>query len=74
MVRYEKEFNDSLSFLHQDNLIFLKNVGDAMTEAQNQEPAKIGGVFGILRALKDPGRQKALGFLMNVLKNLGNKI
>ncbi|GAB5553843.1 MAG: hypothetical protein Sapg2KO_34340 [Saprospiraceae bacterium] len=74
MIRYEQEFKDSLSFLQRDNLVFLKNVGEAMTEAQNQEPAKVGGVFGLLRALKDSGRQKALGFLMNVLKNLGNKL
>lgn len=74
MVRYDQEFKDSLSFLHRDNLMFLKNVGEAMNEAQNQEPAKVGGVFGLLRALKDSGRQKALGFLMNVLKNLGNKL
>lgn len=74
MIRYEQEFKDSLSFLQRDNLVFLKNVGEAMTEAQSQEPAKVGGVFGLLRALKDSGRQKALGFLMNVLKNLGNKL
>ena len=74
MLRYEQEFRDSLSFLHRDNLYFLKNVGEAVTEAQNQPPTKVGGIFGLLRALNDSGRQKALGFLMNVLKNLGNKL
>jgi len=65
---------DTLSFLKQENLIFLKQAGDALTEAQSQQPAKVGGIFGLLRTLKDPDRQNALGFLMNVLKNLGKKI
>ena len=39
--------------------------------AQQEPPAKVGGVFGLLRALNDPDRQKALGFLMNLLKHLG---
>lgn len=52
----------------------IKNLSQALNEAQNEPPAKVGGLFGLLGALKDPGRQKALGFLMNILKNLGNKI
>ncbi len=45
--------------------------GMAMVHAQQEPPAKVGGVFGLLRALNDPDRQKALGFLMNLLKHLG---
>ena len=71
---YGTEFADTMAFLQKENLLFLKNAGDALIEAQGQTPAKVGGVFGLLRTLKDPDRQKALGFLMNVLKNLGKKL
>ena len=74
MHQHGKEFIDSLSFLDKDNLLFLKQAGDAFEEAKNEPSAPVGGIFAIMRAMKDPGRQKALGFLMNVLKNLGNKI
>ena len=74
MRRNGDTVNDLLAFLQKDNLLLLKNAGDAFTEAQQEPPAKVGGLFGMLRTLRDPGRQKALGLLMNVLKNFGNKI
>ncbi|MEZ4985432.1 MAG: DUF1641 domain-containing protein [Saprospiraceae bacterium] len=43
----------------------------AMAKAQQEPPAKVGGIFGLLKAINDPDRQKALGFLMNLLKQLG---
>lgn len=46
----------------------------ALTKAKAEEPAKIGGIFGLMRALKDPDRQKGLGFLMNFLKHFGKNI
>lgn len=55
------------------NLAFLKHVTEALTESIGEPPTKIG-VFGMLRAINDPDRQKALGFLMNILKKLGNKL
>lgn len=55
------------------NLRFVKSLSEAHTESLT-DPPKIGGIFGMLRALKDPDRQKALGYLMNVLKNLGKKL
>jgi uncharacterized protein YjgD (DUF1641 family) len=48
--------------------------GQALCEAQAEPPAKVGGIFGLLRALNDKDRQKALGFLMNFLKHLGSKL
>ncbi|RMF02829.1 MAG: DUF1641 domain-containing protein [Bacteroidetes bacterium] len=48
--------------------------GQALSQAQAEPPAKVGGIFGLLRAIKDPDRQKALGFLMNFLKHLGSKM
>lgn len=74
MERYGNDWKESISFLDVENLKFLKKTGEALTEAQAQPPAKVGGIFGMLSAIKDPDRQRALGFLMNVLKNLGNKI
>ncbi|HKK75824.1 MAG TPA: DUF1641 domain-containing protein [Saprospiraceae bacterium] len=46
----------------------------ALSEASEKEPAKVGGVFGLLRALNDKDRQKGLGFLMNFLKFFGQKM
>lgn len=48
--------------------------GQALSEAQAEPPAKVGGIFGLLRALNDKDRQRALGFLMNYLKHLGRKL
>lgn len=49
------------------------NANHALTSARN-EPTKKIGIFGILGALKDPDRQKGLGFLMNFLKYFGKNI
>ena len=48
--------------------------GGAMSEAKAEPPVKVGGIFGIMRVLKDENRQKGLGFLMNFLKHLGRKL
>ena len=72
---------DSLDNFMQDNkaldpanFVFIKNAAESLTEAQTQAPAKVGGFFGTIRTFRDPDRQRALGFLMNFLKNLGKKI
>lgn len=46
----------------------------ALTNAKAEPPAKVGGIFGLLRLIKDPDRQKGLGFLMNFLKHFGRNI
>ncbi len=46
----------------------------ALTNAKGEPPVKVGGIFGLLRLLKDPDRQKGLGFLMNFLKHFGRNI
>ena len=46
----------------------------ALTLAQNEPPAKVNGVFGLLGALKDKDRQRGLGFLLNFLKHFGKAI
>ena len=48
-----------------------RTANHALTKAQAEPPAKVGGLFGILRVLKDPDRQRGLGFLMNFLKHFG---
>ncbi|MEM1319813.1 MAG: DUF1641 domain-containing protein [Bacteroidota bacterium] len=46
----------------------------ALTKAKEEAPAKVGGIFGLLRTLRDPDRQRGLGFLMNFLKHFGRNI
>lgn len=46
----------------------------ALIAAKAEPPAKVGGIFGLLRLIKDKDRQKGLGFLMNFLKHLGRNI
>lgn len=46
----------------------------ALTNAKAEAPAKVGGPFGLIRALRDPDRQRGLGFLLNFLKHFGKNI
>lgn len=73
MSAHGQDIADALSFLDQENLLFLKNAGEAFTQAQEQPTEKMG-LFALVRALRDPDRQQAMGFLMNVLKNLGKTL
>ncbi len=50
------------------------NANTALTNAMAEPPAKVGGIFGLLRAIKDPDRQKGLGFLLNFLKHFGRQL
>ena len=55
-------------------LTFGRAAGTALDRAHDEGTMKIGGLFSILRALRDPDRQKGMGFLMNFLKHLGRNI
>jgi uncharacterized protein YjgD (DUF1641 family) len=68
------EFMKDHRVINAQSLDLLMKAGEAVTEAQQEPPAKVGGIFGLLKALRDPSRQKALGFVMNILKNLGKKL
>ena len=46
----------------------------ALSRAKAEPPAKVGGIFGLLRLIKDPDRQKGLGFFMNFLKHFGRNL
>ncbi len=74
MVDSLDNFMKDNTALDPANFVFIKNAAESLTEAQSQEPAKVGGFFGTIRTLRDPDRQRALGFIMNFLKNLGKKI
>lgn len=62
------------SILDDKNFELIKKLGAAVSEARDQTPAEIGGIWSLMRIIKDPERQKALGFLMNILKQFGKKI
>lgn len=65
---------DELMANNYENLDFVKKLGEAFEEARNEPPDKVGGIFGLMRSIKDPDRQKALSFLLNILKQFGKKI
>lgn len=50
------------------------NANAALMAARAEPPAKVGGIFGMLRVLNDPDRQRGIGFLMNFLKHFGKNI
>lgn len=51
-----------------------KLAAKSLSEAKAEPIEKVGGIFGLMRALKDPDRQKAVGFLMQFAKKFGQKI
>jgi len=51
-----------------------ESAGEALSQARQEPPAKVGGIFGLLRALNDKDRQRGLGFLLNFLKHFGSKL
>ena len=56
------------------NMALLKSAMVANQYAFSEQPAKVGGIFGILKILKDEDMQKMLGFLVNFAKAFGNEI
>ncbi|MDX1684591.1 MAG: DUF1641 domain-containing protein [Saprospiraceae bacterium] len=61
------------SCMTEENLAFVIKATEAVTEANSEPPPKVG-LFGMLSALSDPDRQKALGHILNILKKLGKKL
>lgn len=56
------------------NIEFLRKAGEALSEAHREPTERIKGIFGFYRAINNSDNQRALGFLLNVLKKLGQKI
>jgi|APTNR8051073442_1049403.scaffolds.fasta_scaffold00519_8 uncharacterized protein YjgD (DUF1641 family) len=52
----------------------LLSAGTALSAAAQEAPAPVGGPLALLRSLRDPDRQKALGFLMSFLKQWGRRL
>lgn len=52
----------------------LISAGSALSQAAQDPPAQVGGPLALLRSLRDPDRQRALGFLMNFLKRWGQRV
>ena len=48
--------------------------GSALSQAAADAPSPVGGPLALLRSLRDPDRQKALGFLMSFLKRWGQRL
>ncbi len=46
----------------------------ALTNAKTEPPEKVRGIFGLFRALRNPDRQKGLGFVLNFLKHFGKQL
>lgn len=75
MIDSADEFmRDHSSLLDPDHLKFVSKAGEALSEAQKEPVKRIKGVLGFYRAINNVDNQKALGFLMNVLKKFGQKI
>lgn len=51
-----------------------QNMSAAVGEANKMPDTKVSGIFSMLRTMKDPDRQKAIGFFMNVAKAFGQKM
>lgn len=54
-------------------LEIIGQMGVALTASQAEKPKPVGA-FGMLRALNDPDRQRALGFLMQFTKKFGEQL
>ncbi|MCB0010149.1 MAG: DUF1641 domain-containing protein, partial [Anaerolineales bacterium] len=54
-------------------VVFLGHTVTALAEAQATPAPKVG-LWGMLRALNDPDRQTAIGFLLNFAKLIGQRL
>lgn len=59
--------------LSPSTLKIVSQAGEALNASQKEEAAKVG-LFGAMRALKDPDRKRAMGFLLSFMKNFGKNL
>jgi uncharacterized protein YjgD (DUF1641 family) len=72
---------DTLDDILQDNVLtdfetigtFVKGL-ESVQDSLDKPLTKVGGFLGFNRLIKDEDRQRALGFMMTILKNYGKKI
>lgn len=64
------------TILHPENVQAVSRVGDALKTATlaDQKSPQSMGLFGTLKALRDPDAQRALGFLTTFLKEFGKQL
>ena len=73
-------FDDEMknfSSLDIDPKVFLEIasiLSAAIKEAEHMPKAKVSGIFSMLKVMRDPDRQKAIGFMMNIAKAYGKRI
>ncbi len=73
-------FDDQMKQLNQSGLDFqsltelAQNAIAAMSQAKHMPDAKVGGIFSMLRTMRDPDRQRAIGFVMNIAKAFGQEM
>ncbi len=58
----------------QEIASFIALSGKALSTTQRNRIQPVGGIFSIMKKIKDPDRQKAIGFLMDFLKSFGMEI
>ncbi len=46
-------------------------ISTAVSKAEKMPKVKVGGIISMLRTMRDPDRQKAIGYVMNIAKALG---
>lgn len=64
------------TILHPENVQAVSRVGDALkatTVAQQTAPQELG-LFGMMKALRDPDAKRAMGFLATFLKEFGKQL
>ncbi len=49
-------------------------ISHAVIDAKYLPDAKVGGIFSMIKTMKDPDRQRAIGYLMNIAKSFGQTI
>ena len=49
-------------------------LSSSIKEAEHMPKAKVSGIFSMLKTMRDPDRQKAIGFMMNVAKAYGKRL
>lgn len=65
----------NLSTIDVDGLLEIaRQASVAVSDAKQMPEAKVGGIFSMLRTMKDPDRQKAIGFVMNIAKAYGKQL
>ncbi|MDK2795273.1 MAG: hypothetical protein PWQ58_472 [Archaeoglobaceae archaeon] len=62
----------SAKFTNDKAMMLFNTIGDAICRCEKEpEPA---GVLDVLKAMRDPDVKKAMGMLLNILKELGKNI